>query len=234
MSDPSEGQGRRQPSAGAAPERWPLPKVEGPLAGRPREPQARAAAEARAREESARGYETGMARAQAQMQARLKELETGVAAIGAVLEHLTRPLRALDAEVEQELLQLALAVGAQLARRELRADPSQVIAILRQCLDQLPVGAREIRVHLHPEDAAVVRARLAAATAERAWDLVDDPTLARGGCLVRTDSSQVDARFESRVNAVIASALGNQRAGDRPAEGERADARSAAASDEQP
>ena len=214
-------------------ERWPLPKVEGPLAGRPREPGARAAADARARAESARGYEAGMARAQAQMQGRLQELESRVAAIGEVLEHLARPLRALDAEVEQELLRLALAIGTQLARRELHADPAQVIAILRQCLDQLPVSAREIRVHLHPEDAAVVRARLAASTAERAWDVVDDPTLARGGCLVRSDSSQIDARFESRVNAVIASALGDQRSGERAAADEPMDAHDAAA-DEQP
>jgi len=214
-------------------ERWPLPKVEGPLAGRPREAGARTATDARAREESARGYEAGMARAQAQMQARLQELESRVAAIGAVLEHLAKPLRALDAEVEQELLQLALAIGTQLARRELHADPAQVIAILRQCLDQLPVSAREIRVHLHPEDAAVVRARLAASTAERAWDVVDDPTLARGGCLVRSDSSQIDARFESRVNAVIASALGDQRSGERAAADEGMDAHDAAA-DEQP
>jgi len=62
-----------------------------------------------------------------------------------------------------------------------------------------------------------VRERLAAPAEERAWSLIEDPTLARGGCLVRSDTSQIDARFESRVNAVLASALGEQRASERPA-----------------
>ena len=108
-------------------------------------------------------------------------------------------------------------MGKQLARRELAAAPAQILAILRECLEQLPVAARDVRVHLHPEDAAIVRERLAAPAEERAWSLIEDPTLARGGCLVRSNTSQIDARFESRVNAVLASALGEQRTSERPA-----------------
>ena len=64
----------------------------------------------------------------------------------------------------------------------------------------------------------MVRERLAVPGGEqRAWTLVEDPTLSRGGCLVRSDTSQIDARFESRVNAVLASALGEQRAPERTA-----------------
>ena len=61
------------------------------------------------------------------------------------------------------------------------------------------------------------RAQFMRARAERAWTLVEDPTLARGGCLVRSDNSQIDARFESRVHAVLAAALGEQRAPERAA-----------------
>lgn len=213
MSEPRGGN-PGPAAAAAAVERWPLPKVEGPLAGPAREERGRTAD---AQQESARGYQAGMARAQAEMQARLQELDTRLQRLDAVLQHLAQPLRALDAEVEKELLQLALAVGQQLARRELRADPGQVVAILRECLEQLPVTAREVRVHLHPEDAAVVRERLAAPAEARAWSMVDDPTLSRGGCLVRSDTSQIDARFESRLNAILANALGDQRAPERSA-----------------
>jgi flagellar assembly protein FliH len=91
-----------------------------------------------------------------------------------------------------------------------------VIGIIRESLSQLPASARDVRIHLHPEDAATVRERLAAPTNERAWTIVEDPTLTRGGCMVRTETSQIDVRFESRVNAVIASALGEERAPERP------------------
>lgn len=196
-------------------ERWSLPAVEGPLANHARDERARASADQRAGQEGVRGYEAGVARAQGEMQGRAAELNARVQRLDSILQLLAQPLRALDEDIEKQLLELTFAVGKQLARRELSAAPAQVVAILRECLEQLPVAARDVRVHLHPEDAAIVRERLAAPSAERAWSLIEDPTLARGGCLVRSDNSQIDARFESRVHAVLAAALGEQRAPER-------------------
>lgn len=201
-------------------ERWSLPLVEGNVIGRPvDERKAKAAAEAIARiareQSEARGYEAGMAKAHAEMQGRIAELEAHAQRLDALLQLIARPLQELDAEVEKTLLQLALAVGKQLARRELSIDPAQVIAIIRESLQELPTAAREIRVHLHPEDAAILRERLAAPANERAWTLVEDPTMARGGCVVRTETSRIDARLESRINTVIANALGDERSPDR-------------------
>ena len=208
MSEPRGG-GAHARTAAMPIERWSLPAVEGPLASSTRDKRAAA--------DATRGYEAGLARAQAEMAPRLEELAARVRRLDSVLQLLAAPLKALDDQVEQQLLELALAVGKQLARRELSAAPAQIVAILRECLEQLPLAARDVRVHLHPEDAAIVRERLAAPAEERAWTLVEDPTLARGGCLVRSDSSRIDARFESRVYAVLASALGEQRAPERAA-----------------
>jgi len=218
MSDP-----RGTFTAGAAAiERWSLPQVEGNVIGRPvDERKAKAAAEAIAkvaREQSeARGYEVGMAKAQAEMKGRIAQLDTQIKRLDALLQFVSRPLQSLDGEVENMLLQLALTVGKQLARRELRVDPTQVIAIIRESLAELPAAAREIRVHLHPEDAAIVRERLTAPSCERAGSVVEDPTMSRGGCIVRTDNSQIDARLESRISTIIANAFGDERATDRAA-----------------
>jgi flagellar assembly protein FliH len=97
----------------------------------------------------------------------------------------------------------------------LTVDPAQVIAIIRESLQELPSTAREIRVLLHPEDAAIVRERLTTPVSERAWTIVEDPTMSRGGCIVRTETSTIDARLDSRISAVIANALGDERAADR-------------------
>jgi flagellar assembly protein FliH len=206
MSEPRAGGAHARTAANPV-ERWSLPAVDGPLASNTRDQ--------RSAQDSVRGYEAGLARAQAEMAPRTEELAARVRRLDSVLQLLAAPLKALDDQVEQQLLGLAFAVGKQLARRELTAAPAQIVAILRECLEQLPLAAREVCVHLHPEDAAIVRERLAAPAEERAWSLVEDPTLARGGCLVRSDSSRIDARFESRVNAVLASALGEQRAPER-------------------
>jgi flagellar assembly protein FliH len=204
----------------AAVERWSMPDVGGPIVGRSRDekkgaPNTVELLRQALQESEARGYEAGLAKAQAQSQVSLDALATRVKQLDSILGLLGQPLAQLDAEVEKELLHLALAVGKQLARRELRIDPTQVIGIIRESLSQLPASARDIRVHLHPEDAATVRERLAEPTSERAWTVVEDPTLTRGGCMVRTENSQIDVRLESRVSAVIANALGEERAPER-------------------
>lgn len=200
--------------AAAAPERWSLPAVDGPIVGaRRREDPAQAA---RAMESAhSRGYEAGLAAARAEVERLRADLEARSKRLDSLLGLLARPLAALDEEVQRQLALLALAIGKQLARRELRTNPEEVIPLIRECVGRLPAAARDVRVHLHPEDAALVREHLAAPTGERAWTLIEDPTLSRGGCLVRTDASQIDARFENRVEAVAASLFGEDRASER-------------------
>jgi flagellar assembly protein FliH len=214
-------QARPVAAQAAAVERWAMPEVGGPIVGRNREekksaPNTVELLREALQEGEARGYQAGLAKAQAESKVPLEALAARVNQLDSILQLLGQPLARLDTEIEKELLHLALTVGKQLARRELRIDPAQVIGIIRESLSQLPASARDVRIHLHPEDAATVRERLAAPTNERAWTIVEDPTLTRGGCIVRTETSQIDVRLESRVSAVIANALGEERAPERP------------------
>lgn len=205
-------------------QRWALPVVEGPIVGRRVDPTV---AEKAAKAEHARGYEAGyeagMAAGRSAMQAQITELQARVARLDSILKFLSKPLEELDSEVEQQLSLLALTVAKHIVRRELRTDPEQVIAIIRETVGRLPAAARDVRVHLNPDDAAIVRERLPAANNERAWTIVEDPSISRGGCTVRSESSQIDARLETRLNAAIAAAMGDERHPARAATSERAE-----------
>jgi flagellar assembly protein FliH len=133
---------------------------------------------------------------------------------------LAKPFEELDAEVERELLTLAMALARQIVRRELKTDPTQIIGIIREAIAALPVAARDVRVHLHPEDAAVVRQNLAPTESERAWQIIEDPVMARGGCQVTTATSRVDARLETRLGAILSELMGNERLSPNPRGGE--------------
>ena len=219
---PLSGHLRPTAAQAAAVQRWAMPEVGGPVIGRTRadkrneSPDTVELLRQALQEAEARGYQEGLARAQAEARLSLDALTARVQQLDSILQLFAQPLAQLDAEMEKELLHLSLSVGKQLARRELRLDPGQVIGIIRESLAQLPASARDVRVHLHPEDAATVRERLAEPASERAWKVVEDPTLSRGGCVVRTETSQIDVRFESRVSAIIANALGEERAPERP------------------
>ncbi|RPH54132.1 MAG: flagellar assembly protein FliH [Lysobacterales bacterium] len=204
--------------AAAAPSiaRWDLPAVSG------KPVQARRAGktvgeledlERRTYEEAfAKGREAGLAAARAETEKAVAQLKAQVARLDGMLGLLAQPLHDLDAQVEQQLTHLALTIARQLVRRELRIDPAQVIAVIRETVALLPAAARDVRVHMHPEDAAVVREKLAAPGAERAWTIVEDPVMTRGGCRVTTDTAQIDARLETRINSVISTLLGDERA----------------------
>lgn len=160
----------------------------------------------------ARGLEAGEAAAISEQRPQLLALKAGVDRLASILDLLSTPLADLDKSVEDELANLACAIARHVVRRELQADPAQIIAAVRHAVSLLPSSAREVRIHLHPEDAALVRERLAEPNAERAWILVEDPVLERGGCRVNAEHSQVDARVETRLGAAIAAVLGEKRA----------------------
>lgn len=150
------------------------------------------------------GQRDGAQLAQQQIAQRVAELES-------LMQTLAQPLEQLDQEVEQQLVSLALTVARQLVRRELRSEPGEILAVIREALAVLPVSARQVRLHLNPEDAELVRATLPQADGEQNWQLVEDPVLSRGGCRVTTENSQIDATLENRLIAVITQTLGGER-----------------------
>jgi flagellar assembly protein FliH len=139
------------------------------------------------------------------------EVRAQVEKLAGMFHDLTKPFEALNAAVEHELLTLAMALARQIVRRELKSDPTQIIGIIRDAIAALPVAAREVRVHLHPEDAAIVRQNLAPTISERAWTMIEDPVMARGGCQITTSTSRIDARLETRLAAILSELLGTER-----------------------
>jgi flagellar assembly protein FliH len=161
------------------------------------------------------------AREEGFQQGREEGLKAGEGLVHAEVEHLRRILdslipsvQSLDREVEQELVLLATTVARQLVRRELRTEPGQIVAVVREALSVLPSSDRRLRLRLHPEDVRIVRDALQLSQLEQPWTLIEEPTLARGGALLETEASRVDATVESRLNAVIAALWGGERLGD--------------------
>ncbi|PKM01368.1 MAG: flagellar assembly protein FliH [Gammaproteobacteria bacterium HGW-Gammaproteobacteria-6] len=198
--------------------RWQLPEFESPaLAKRPRTTASvhhLQDLEAQAREE---GHAQGLLEGRAV--AKL-ELSRQVASLAGILNALAKPLDDVDIEIEQDIAHLAMAVARQLIRRELKTSPDEVIASVREALAALPAAAREVRVSVHPDDASLIRSHLGEAHAVSSWQLLDDPLVSRGGCLIQTEHSRIDASVETRLARVVGAVLGGQRLADEKPESE--------------
>jgi len=139
------------------------------------------------------------------------EIDRRVQHLGSILEFMAKPIAEVDDQVQRQMAMLAGAIARQVVRRELKIQPDDIIGVIRDTVSLLPVAARDVRVHLNPEDANLVRSRLAEVTSERAWSITEDPILPRGGCRVSSENSTIDAQVEQRLGAAIATVLGDER-----------------------
>lgn len=221
-------------------QRWQAPDVGAPARARPpAQPAAKTAGPAEVVEQAPPPLTLEQieeiqreAREEGLRQGEAEGRRLGAAAVRAEAENLRRVLESLtpfaaglDQQLEQELVTLATVVARQLVRRELRTDPGQIVAAVREALTVLPSSERRVRLHLHPEDVRIVREALHLSELEQPWQVIEDPSLSRGGARLETETSRVDATVESRLNAVIAGMWGGERredgSGAGPREGSR-------------
>lgn len=191
-----------------AAERWSAPAIDGSdtpgfmTAERLQELQQQAYDEA---------YAEGLAAGRSDGQ---KEVVAQVERLSGVLSALAQPLADVDEEVERQVVLLSIQMLKQLFRREIHTEPEHVIGVVRDALQLLPISSRNIQVHLHPDDARLVLETLSQTDGERAWQVMEDPLINRGGCRVSTDNTRIDATAEARLQAVISSLLGEERRGE--------------------
>lgn len=198
-------------------ERWELPDVsDDSLKNQPQLPTAEEIEQietAAYNEGLNSGYEAGLKKGleegQIEINQRCKQLDR-------ILKFLQRPLDDLDEKVTEQLFQLAMTVTGQLIRRELHTDPGQIIAVVREAMSALPIAERKINIHLHPEDASLVRDALSLSHDDESqpWKVNEDPLLSRGGCRLQAGQSFIDASVETRLNRVIATLFGGERTSD--------------------
>ena len=124
-----------------------------------------------------------------------------------LVAHLSRPLADLDAEVERTLIALTIEVARRLVDEQLQLDPGLVACAVRDAVASLTPAPREVRVHLHAEDAAILQ-DMPVPPDVVSWRLVPDNTLRRGDVRLITECATVDALLDTRQAGVARSLLG--------------------------
>lgn len=183
--------------------RWDIPQIDDLL------PAVRGAGSGAAAHAGQRGYEDGFAQGREDaLAAGRQELQAQIAVLQRLMQSLAQPFAELDEDVETSLLALATAIASQVVRRELATDPGIILAIIREAIALLPVAARRITLQLHPEDARLVHEHMSAQAEESLWRIVEDASCNRGGCIVTTEHTRIDASIEQQIERIAAGVLG--------------------------
>lgn len=109
---------------------------------------------------------------------------------------------------EREVVELSLAIARRILQREVSLDRELMLAMARVALDRLAdVATASIR--LHPDDhAAAVAARGSAAVTSHGVQIVADPGVRRGGCVVQSEFGSVDVGITTQIDELTHALLG--------------------------
>ncbi|MGO4220281.1 FliH/SctL family protein [Lysobacter sp. TAF61] len=145
----------------------------------------------------ARGHAEGLAAAQ-------DEVRRTMAQIEGILDGFTRPLARLDGEVADALADLAVRIAGTLLGRAYIADATLLADLVREALDAVGSGSREIELRLHPDDFGVLAPHLAGLDGVR---LTIDGTLGRGELRLNSESVRIDGTLAARLQSVLDAAV---------------------------
>lgn len=163
--------------------------------------------EAARAEGHAQGYATGHAEGYAAGQAAgQQEVDTRAAQLADIAHGFGNAVNAIDREVAEPLLGLALDIARQALGQTLTIRPETLLPLVRDLLSNDPLTGSP-RLLLHPEDVALVDAHVGAELRAAGWTVRADPTIERGGCKAEAASGEVDATVATRWQRVMA-ALG--------------------------
>ena len=198
------------PEEGASATLWNCPPLEGDARKsnntKPAASKLNTAAHLDAIEKAA--YEEGFARGHTEGYAHGNRAAQVVAAqISLLLEHMSRPLKDLNVEVEHALIRLVVDTARRLVNKAIALDSQLVEGAVQEAVASVATATREMKIFLHPEDVAVLNKNLTLSS-DASWKLMPDPALRRGDCRVVTESSQIDARLDTRQTNIERALLG--------------------------
>jgi len=150
------------------------------------------------REGFQQGYDEGVRLA-------TQEQQQTAAQLGALLQGIATDTEEFVRGLQDEIVELALAVAEKVIAREVQTDREIVVNVVRAALAEIH-DATELRIRVHPEDYALVEPRwqdmLPRSVAQHSELLADD-LVERGGCAVETRIGYVDGQLKTRLNQIV-------------------------------
>ena len=107
-------------------------------------------------------------------------------------------------KAEHDLLRLSIKLAKKIIGREIELDNTTVVEIISTALRT----ARQnelLTVRIHPSDLPLIQAqreRLDPAGRARFLDIVADPRVHRGGCIIESESGTVDAQLDTQLRVL--------------------------------
>ncbi len=140
------------------------------------------------------GEKAGLAIAEKKIEVNMRRYSEAILALGKLRSQ-------LYSQVEREVVKLALEVAKKVVHREIQADRDVIQTLVKVALSHVAEKSA-VTVHLHPVDYNYLLEHRTELTrgADDGRDimLLADKSIDRGGCLIKTECGDIDARIEEQ------------------------------------
>jgi flagellar assembly protein FliH len=123
--------------------------------------------------------------------------------MGQLLHSMGDQLIASEQLIARQILELSCDIARQVVRQELKVNTRHLRAVIGEALEQMVEDGLPATVRMHPQDLALMKGALIETLGDAAPDLVADPDISPGGCLIQSPSSTVDASIEKRWSRAV-------------------------------
>ena len=113
-------------------------------------------------------------------------------------------ISAKNVEICDDVLNLSLAIAKAMIQSEIKTNPEVIKAIIGEATKKF-IDAEELKLTVHPDDAVIVQQYLQNELSTMKWQLLANADIERGGCVVETAQSSIDASNTVRWKAVTES-----------------------------
>lgn len=120
-----------------------------------------------------------------------------------LMQNFSDALTAMDQEIAEQVLDLALEVSRQVIRSTIDTQREALLPIVREAIAALPLHHAHVSLHLNPADAAMVKENIGEQLAQSGTQILDDPAISPGGCKLVAGASEIDASIETRWKRVL-------------------------------
>lgn len=155
------------------------------------------------------GHQDGLTQGNAEGKKQgIEEGQIEIAAKAQVWEQLTEqlkePLRELDEHVEKQLVNLAAQLAEAVIGVELEMRPEIILHTLKESVAALPIADAGCNIQLNPSDAALIKEVYGdEELVERGWQIIEEPTVEPGGCIVESRTSAIDQTMKERIKFTL-------------------------------
>lgn len=151
-----------------------------------------------------KGFEDGQQITQMAIAEEFKKFEDRVKSIEQVIENLNREYSKQIRQLKDVIVPLAIKIAEHIIQKEVKVNPQVVVKQVEKALEIID-NERILELHLNPLDVETLRnveCQLLSDPRFEGVEIIPDPHVAQGGCVLETDAGRIDANIESQLRKI--------------------------------